>query len=231
MPRWEEISSVGEPAPAPVTERVIVRRRFGCLHCCGLFGLIFLLLIVWGVNTVARTGLVSVPFVSAWVFHPTTPSRIVTAPGNTSFDNFSLVPGPNNTFTAKITEQELTQLLRQSLGKSDSKSSWQINLAQIAVRADAVELFVSFNKPNTTILMEAIPIVTTTGQLQLISKSAFLGSLSLPPQIVSLALDRSFNQLLAKQFAAEPIAMVRTELTEGAVAITFQPKAVSVIKP
>jgi len=231
MPRWEEISSAVESTPAPVTERVVVRRRFGCLHCCGLFGLIFFLIIIWGVNTVARTGLVTVPLVSAWVFHPTAPSRVVTAAANTSLDNFSLVPGPNNTFTTKITEQELTQLLRQSLGRSDRKSSWQVNSAQIAVRADAVELSVSLNKPNTTVLLEAIPIVTTTGQLQLISKSAFLGSLSLPPQIVSLALDRSFNQLLAKQFATEPIAMVRTEMIEGALLITFQPKAAPVIKP
>lgn len=230
MPRWEEASNIIEATPAPIPERVVVRRRFSCWHCCGLFFLLGLLIIGWGINTVARTGLVTVPIISNWVFYPTVPSRIVTVPVNAAVDNLSLITGPDQIITATITEQELTQLLQQSLGENKTGHSFQIVTAQIAVRTDALELFVALKHPDTTILLEAIPTVTTTGQLQLLSKAAFLGSLSLPPQIVSIALDRSFNQLLAKQFAAEPIVVVKTEMTEGALLITFKPKVAPAVK-
>lgn len=179
----------------------------------------------WTVVTVAKTGLVTIPVVSAWVFHPAAPSRIVTVTADTSTDRFALTPGPDKTITVVITEQELTKLLRQSVGNRTTGSSWQVRGAQIAVRADAVELFVALAQPTTTIVLEAIPTVTAAGQLQLTAQSALLGSLALPAQLVSIALDRSFNQLLADQFATEPVVPLRATLTEGAIAITFQPKA------
>jgi len=166
--------------------------------------LLILFAIVFGFGTIvaAKTGLVTVPVVSSFVFQKPKPDHTVVA-GSPIDAAVSmqvqealgklLTAGPSNgtASTLTLSEQTLTATLREKLNGSTMIDA---SSAQAAIVGSGVELFLPLkqNGGATAIVLDVTPSVEN-GSLHFTLTRFAVGSLSLPAWLTSWTLEATIN--------------------------------------
>jgi len=166
------------------------RRKFiNCLSCLLLEALVIFGLAVFVASLLARSGLVQVPFLTPWLYRPAQPERqVVPLAGYDAADiliseaSKAKVDRLLGTFSIRLTESELTTIVKEGLDKFGGSLPLPLSSAQIAIETDVVELFaVSIqNGREVTVVAKVVPSVTEDGKLKLTPKELKIGSLSVP---------------------------------------------------
>lgn len=123
----------------------------------------------------AALGLVNIPFVSAFVYHPPTPTRIVqpSGVGSSIDEQFSLLDGEVD---ITLTEEELTAMMRQKGGSSDD---------QVVLTNQTLE-YRSRVGPGGRMLMNFIAEMGAERGVRVNVLAMHIGSVSVPPMFQTL---------------------------------------------
>lgn len=202
--------------------------------CCGVYLLALLTIPLLVGYLIARTGFVSVPFLSGVVSHERSPSRIVTAvtvrPEEFLAARIRSVTRPTGRQQGEavlaVSEGELTGLLRALLDGQNTFTPAMRAAAQVAIDADRAEVFAripAFGGGETTLRIRGIPTVRE-GKFALDLHEVAIGSINIP-RFIAQALLNSYIEKIPSTFAegGRPIfALERVALSGGELQITLR---------
>lgn len=213
-----EVSDVVRREVSRLRPRVIKRRRplFGCCNCFGIFFLLVVGGLGWGVWTLARTGVVTIPVVSTIAYHDPQPVQAV--PDTLPSAATVALTGDRQ---VTITQETLTQLVRERF-VGQSVNGITIQSAQVAITPDALELFLDLERPvNGVVTLGVVPTVQTDGQVHLNLQHAQLGLVSLPTGWAQWFIDRSLGTALNRSLGELPFPVTGIQLASGSLTLLF----------
>ncbi|MFA6533555.1 MAG: hypothetical protein WCT37_00105 [Patescibacteria group bacterium] len=208
-------------APAWRPEQKAIRHRsfFSCFNCLGIAVLFFAVVVGGAAVVAARTGLVSLPVLTALVYQPPEPIHWV--------KNNAPRPLPNLTAPASrlvLDEASLTKSLQGSVQEFNlSQERLQIRLAQVAIEPDNLEIFAQFSRPAGGYLSFELAPRLANGKLIFIVKKIKLGQLGLPRWLGGIALEQLLNSQLDELLAGSPMVFKAVALETGRLIIDLEP--------
>ena len=206
-------------------------RRKKLLGCAGCLLFEFLLVavpLVFAAVIIAKTGLVSVPLFTNWLYRPAEPVRTVVPISGMDSEQIMRaallradIDPALGKVEVKLLESEMTRLVRDGLAAAEDSLPLPLRSAQLAVSPDGIEFFALTPKDdrNVTIKGEIIPTVKD-GRVEFGIRGVSVGALTVPDGISrSLApiFDRVINDALAGSSDLGELKDVRLE--EGAMTL------------
>jgi hypothetical protein len=188
------------------------KRILSCTSCFLFF--LFLVLVAAGFCSyvLAKSGIMTIPYLSERIFQEPRPAYIVQA-GSLSMQEKDIlsilknkltesVSNINDVLNSKITLQlsdvQLSAMFKDQVSQNESLKSY-IDYLQVAVLPQNLELFIKLKKPKNTILvLEIVPRVNNQ-KINLQVKSFKIGNLSMPGFI---------GQALIATFGAKILNMI-----------------------
>jgi len=210
------------------------RRLLNCLGCLTLELLAVLIPLVFVAVLLARTGLVQVPLLTSWLYRPVAPSRTVLplAGSNTADILIAEISKPKvnpnfGTFKISFNESELTTMAKDGLNAAGDSLPLKVDSVQVAVDADAVELFATSPQKGraVTIRIRFVPNVDG-GKLKLTINELKIGSLDVPPGasgMLATLLDKSLASAMESGIG-QLGQLVNIELAKGFLRVEIVPK-------
>lgn len=205
------------------------KKRLHCLGCGVIWLLVIGLPLLWLGVSVAKTGLVKVPVLTARYFKPSEPVRpIAPLAGSTSEDVMHSIAASAKLDRQKgevsfaLKETQLTTLIAEGFSSAGDSLPFPINQAQTAVEPDRIEFFATTPRDGREVTLKAdvMPQVVA-GRLKVSINHVRIGALELPnlleylassilSGIISDALNRSVSaigQLTAVSLEAGALLM------------------------
>lgn len=213
------------------------RDRWRCLGCSIFFLIVILTPIVALGTVLAKTGLVTVPILSKWLYSPEFPRRSVTA--STSSGEIdallrarSTINAQTKLVTTRLSEEDITALLRKQVipppgAPIDPNKALPIEQAQVVIDPDALEVFVATRRDNrlVTVIATFQPRVVDK-KLALNLRRVDIGNLTLP-QFISVGVIDGFLRNGLKDVEAQVAGFGQLEQLQfgkGSMTIVFRPK-------
>lgn len=187
-------------------EQITPRKKGrGCFSCAVVFALALIFVFFWFVWSLAATGLVEVPIMTALAFDKPAPDHVV-KPSLVSpedwLQNQVLSQATNRVLAGKPIDGDLSLVVPESVMTSMLRASssffpgdkipLEIKSGQIAVANDALEVFVPISETETALKISIIPFLSDGG-IGLELKSVKVGSMKVPSLIVKYALNNIVN--------------------------------------
>jgi len=146
--------------------------------CCIFFIVVLLFGVLTSCAVVAKSGIIEVPFFSDVFYRVPKPTRIVEVDADAN-QELAVVANPlSGTATLTISEEQLTQALRRSLGGYDTVA---ISTAQAVILPEGIELFGLVTEPVRVTIIVLIEPRIENAHLFITVKKLTLGNLPLPP--------------------------------------------------
>lgn len=212
--------------------RVRVRRwAMRACGCCSVYAVAALAVPLVLSYLVARTGLVSIPFIGDRIRHERAPTRLVPVARVDPMRLAANVARPSVRAGALrprliITEAELTGLLQAAI--ADVVPLPLRSSAQVAVLGDVIEVYgrvPGIGSAVTTIRMRGIPSVRD-GAFAIDLRELAIGNLGIPRPLARLAIRALLNRLPPLRIPVGPTALapvIAVELRGGMATITMGP--------
>lgn len=182
--------------------------------CCGIYLVALLTIPLLTSYLVARTGLVTVPWLSDRVAHERAPVRVVVPVAGdakqflaTKLRGASRSGEQPSQIGVTLTEGELTGLFRSAFEARGSSASAGRSVAQVVVRPDGVELFAripSYGGSETTIIVRGVPTVRD-GKLVADVTDAAIGNLGVPRMLAAVIARSFLGQLPELRFEGDEV--------------------------
>jgi len=196
-PRTQTESVPIVPLPAPIIkeEKEVTKKRriiWGDIFSCWVLGVGFLLmLLTLALFVLAKSGIVHVPYLSDWLYHPPVPPHYVVAKSMSWSDFNKTVSGrlaeqgldSEPPLVLQLSEQEFTGLLQGVVENGLRSGEYKAEIAQVIFTPKAIQLYfyLTWNDYFTfEILTHLVPVVENDGTLRLEVIDARFGDLPLP---------------------------------------------------
>jgi len=211
------------------------KKMWGCFGCLALVLLTAAVAALFVLSLLAKTGLVEVPFMTRWLYHPSQASREVTPLVGSNSANILIAAATKakidrafGTIKISFSEAEMTTMAKEGLAVSGASLPLPLKSIQVAIDADGVEIFaVSPRKErDVTILAHIIPTVED-GQLKLAAQKLVIGALEIPSsvnKILAPMLDRTISSALSSSIS-QLGQLVGIELADKTIRFQIIPKA------
>lgn len=225
----ENVERLREELRAEVAQEVqanLRRRRWRdaftrCGGCCTAY-LLALVVLAGGLGYLAaRSGVVTVPVLSARVVGARAPMRIVVPRAFNLAGRLSVPTSERMEVT--MTEEELTGLLRTSVAASAGVQDAIRETIQAAITPDSIELFAEVagvGGARSTLLLRVQPTVSASGSLELTVREAALGNLGVPSTLLTMLLRQAIERS-ATSYADAPFTLRAVELGDRQVTIAL----------
>jgi uncharacterized integral membrane protein len=191
-PRTEIESAAITPLPAPIIkpEKEVVKKHriiWGDIFSCWVLGVGFLLIfLVLALFVLAKSGVVNVPYLSNWLYHPPVPPYFVVAKSLSWSDFNKTVSGKlaeqgldtEPPLILQISEQVFTGLLQGVVENGLRSNKYKAEVAQVIFLPASIQLYfyLTWNDFFTfEILIHLVPVVENGGRLHLEVVAGFLG--------------------------------------------------------
>ncbi|MBI5621949.1 hypothetical protein HY933_03750 [Candidatus Falkowbacteria bacterium] len=224
-------SAIKEEARKLRPQKQIIRKRplFGCFNCLVLALIVMAFLLAGVLSAVAKSGVLTVPLFSDWLYTEPQPLHPVAAT-NTDLDALQRdvlrTLAQTQSTTVVFYETELTALLQQALTAAEqSQVPLTITDGQIAIASDRAEVWLRVSRPVAGVLTMAFVPRIQNQQLFLEVKELKLGQLSLPRGWGQILVNATINKTLGRALTDAPVVLRDARLTDGQLLIDFSLKA------
>lgn len=191
------------------------RKRSRKFSCCLFYSIILLVLCVFILALVAKTGIFNIPFFSYLFYQKPAPTRTVTVSSLLEKDEL-ITQVSNQEITFEINENQLTSLLNAPVKKSQDIV---IDELQAAIFSNQIEIFAHLKTPvDTYLTLEVLPQVTAS-LLNLEIIGIKVGNLPLPVGLANYMIDKllapqmeQFNQAVKEIGTIKSLELQDTKL-------------------
>ncbi len=181
----------------------------GCAINLLLFALIVLLPAYFLASAVAKTGLVEVPLLTSWQYHPAEYTRrVVPLVGSTSEQilksvaakaSFDVTTGD---IALPITEDQLTSLVAAGLRDAGDALPFKISSIQAAILPGEIEIYAVIPRPARFVTaVIRFGLAVNQGQVEVQAKQLLIGAFEAPKSLADLVtptLSKGINDLLSQ---------------------------------
>ncbi|MFA6603586.1 MAG: hypothetical protein WCT10_01935 [Patescibacteria group bacterium] len=183
------------------------KKLLGCAGCLVLELLAVAVPLLLSAALVAKTGLVTVPVLTGWLYEPSQPARQVLPLVGSTGEQIAKTAALKSKYDALLqsleisfSEAELTTIIRGSLAAAGAQLPVALSGTQIAVDPGHLEFYGLIDRPDRQATVRAdIEPVVQNGQLKIKVTGLRLGALDIPDGLSGLfasVLDRVIGEAL-----------------------------------
>ena len=183
------------------------KKLLSCAGCLALELLAVAVPVLISAALIAKTGLVTIPVLTNWLYRPSQPVRQIIPIAGTTSAQIIQVAGLKAKYDPLLqlldlsfSEAELTTIIRESLAAAGGQLPFTLSGSQIAVEAGHFEFFSLIDRPDRQVTVRAdIEPTVQNGQLKFKVSRLRLGALNIPDKLSSLAvavLERAIGDAL-----------------------------------
>ncbi len=224
------------PNPVQPSTPVVIQPKIG-KNVLEFWAILLLIVLILGSGVafgVAKSGLVRVPFFSRFYHGPQITRQVRVAPvtGAAFMEMLrsrfltAAVTGGSLPARVRITEQELTAVLDDAIGKATQSDTWTASGTQLVIRPTGLEFYGQFvgKQASVNILIRLVPKIEGP-ILHFVPVFVQLGDYPIPPSVAdklaALIYKRDFGQW---NVAYGEMQVTEVVLTEGVLELDAMPR-------